>query len=227
MLGSITPLGERGRGSRWLLTVTAYVIGSTLAGAAIGSLLGLAGSSFASRTAVTVRRAVLAVGVVGGLLVDLGAFGLRLPTVPRQVDEGWRGGYRGWVWGFGFGIQLGTGVVTVVTTSTVYATWLAAGLSGGVVAGAVIGATFGVVRAAPVLADRGLYAGQGVPGVRAHELDPRAIQAAGPGRLGVQRFFSLHGRAFSLYAMAREGPRLEHSLRALNASLRSLTVGVG
>ena len=156
MLGSITPLGERGRGSRWLLTVTAYVIGSTLAGAAIGSLLGLAGSSFASRTAVTVRLAVLAVAVLAGLLVDLGAFGLRLPTVPRQVDEGWRGGYRGWVWGFGFGIQLGTGVVTVVTTSTVYATWLAAGLSGGVVAGAVIGATFGVVRAAPVLSVAGV-----------------------------------------------------------------------
>jgi len=156
MLGSITPLGERGRGSRWLLTVTAYVIGSTLGGAAIGSLLGLAGSSFASRTAVTVRLAVLAVAVLAGLLVDLGAFGLRLPTVPRQVDEGWRGGYRGWVWGFGFGIQLGTGVVTVVTTSTVYATWLAAGLSGGVVAGAVIGATFGVVRAAPVLSVAGV-----------------------------------------------------------------------
>ncbi len=156
MLGSITPLGERGRGSRWLLTVTVYVIGSTLGGAAIGSLLGLAGSSFGSRTAVTVRLAVIAVAVLAGLLVDLGAFGLRLPTVPRQVDEGWRGGYRGWVWGFGFGIQLGTGVVTVVTTSTVYATWLAAGLSGGVVAGAVIGATFGVVRAAPVLSVAGV-----------------------------------------------------------------------
>src|SRR6266516_1924342 len=84
-----------------------------------------------------------------------------------------------------------------------------------------------LVELDPALADRGLYAGQGVPRVRADELDPRAIQAAGPGRLGVQRFFSLHGRAFGLYVMAREGPRLELSLRALNASLRSLTVGVG
>ena len=84
-----------------------------------------------------------------------------------------------------------------------------------------------LVELDPALADRGLYAGQGVPRVRADELDPRAIQAAGPGRLGVQRFFSLHGRAFGLYVMVREGPRLELSLRALNASLRSLTVGVG
>ena len=156
MLGSITPLGERGRGSRWWLTVEAYLVGSTLGGVAFGGGLGLAGSSFATRTTVAARLAVLAVAVLAGLLVDLGAFGLRLPTVRRQVDEGWRAGYRGWVWGLGFGIQLGTGVVTVVTTSTVYATWLAAGLSGGVVAGAVIGATFGVVRAAPVLSVAGV-----------------------------------------------------------------------
>src|SRR6476659_7145479 len=145
MLGSITPLGERGRGSRWWVTVTAYVLGSTLAGVAVGSSLGFLGSSFASRSPVTARLAVIALAVIAGLLVDVGSFGLRLPTVRRQVDEGWRAGYRGWVWGFGYGIQLGAGVVTVVTTSTVYAAWLAAGLSGGAVAGAVIGATFGVV----------------------------------------------------------------------------------
>jgi hypothetical protein len=84
-----------------------------------------------------------------------------------------------------------------------------------------------LVELDPSLADRGLYAAQGVPSVRVEDLDPRALQAAGPGRLGVQRFFSLHGRAFSLYVMAREGPGLEHALRAMNASLRSLTVGVG
>jgi hypothetical protein len=156
MLGSITPLGERGRGSRWWLTVTAYLVGSTFGGVAFGGGLGLIGSSIASRTPVAARLAVLAVAVLAGLLVDLGVFGLRLPTVRRQVDEGWRAGYRGWVWGFGFGIQLGAGVVTVVTTSTVYAGWLAAGLSGGGVAGAAIGATFGLVRAAPVLSVAGV-----------------------------------------------------------------------
>jgi hypothetical protein len=156
MLGSITPLGERGRGSRWWLTVTAYLVGSTLGGVAFGGLLGLVGSWFASGTPVAARLAVLAVVVLAGLLVDLGPFGLRLPTVRRQVDEGWRAGYRGWVWGFGFGLQLGAGVVTVVTTSTVYATWFAAGLSGGAVAGALIGLTFGLVRAAPVLSVAGV-----------------------------------------------------------------------
>jgi hypothetical protein len=156
MLGSITPLGERGRGSRWWLTVTAYIVGSALGGVAIGSGLGLVGSSFASRTPVTARLAVIAVAVIAGLFADLGALGLRLPTVRRQVDEGWRAGYRGWVWGFGYGIQLGAGVVTVVTTSMVYATWLAAGLSGGAAAGAVIGATFGLLRALPVFSVAGV-----------------------------------------------------------------------
>jgi hypothetical protein len=84
-----------------------------------------------------------------------------------------------------------------------------------------------LVELDPSLADRGLYAAQGVPSVRVDDLDPRALQAAGPGRLGVQRFFSLRGKAFSLYVMAREGTGLEHALRAMNASLRSLTVGVG
>ena len=83
-----------------------------------------------------------------------------------------------------------------------------------------------LVELDPALADRGLYAAQGAPTVGIDDLDPGALQAAGPGRLGAQRFFSLHGRAFSLYVMAREGPRLERALHAMNASLRSLAVGV-
>src|SRR5439155_1825334 len=156
MLGSITPLGERGRGSRWWLTVTVYLVGSPLGGVAIGAALGLVGSWIAGGMPVTVRLAVIAAAVIAGSLADLGPFGLRLPTVRRQVDEGWRTAYRGWVWGFGYGIQLGTGVVTVVTTSTVYATWVAAGLSGRAVAGAVIGVTFGLARAVPVVSVAGV-----------------------------------------------------------------------
>jgi len=156
MLGSITPLGERGRGSRWWLTVTAYLLASLLGAVMVGSALGLVGSLLAGPMSVAARLGVIAVVVIAGVLVDLGSFGLRLPTVRRQVDEGWRMGYRGWVWGFGYGIQLGTGVVTVVTTSTVYATWFAAGLSGNAVAGAVIGTTFGLARAVPVLSVAGV-----------------------------------------------------------------------
>ena len=40
MLASITPLGERGRNATWAITVTAFTVGATLAGAAVGALLG-------------------------------------------------------------------------------------------------------------------------------------------------------------------------------------------
>jgi hypothetical protein len=151
MLGSITPLGERGRGSRWWLTVTAYVAGSAVAGTATGALVGAAGAALVGSIGVAVGLGVLGVVVLVGITLDAGAFGLHLPTVHRQVDEAWRTRYRGWVWGLGFGLELGTGVVTIVTTSTVYATWVAAALSGSMAGGALIGLGFGLARALPVL----------------------------------------------------------------------------
>jgi hypothetical protein len=157
MLGSITPLGERGRGSTWWVTVSAYVVGSTVAGAALGATLGWAGGGPVPSAGAGVRLAMLGSVVAVGLVLDLGALGIRLPSVHRQVDEGWRTRYRGWVWGLGFGLQLGLGVVTMVTTSTVYATWAAAGLSGGALPGAAIGAAFGLARALPVLTVAGVH----------------------------------------------------------------------
>jgi hypothetical protein len=74
-------------------------------------------------------------------------------------------------------------------------------------------------------ADTALYAARGAPDIRISDLDPKALQAPGPGRLGVQRFFSHGGRAFSLYVMAREGPRLREALATVNATMRSLRVG--
>jgi hypothetical protein len=74
-------------------------------------------------------------------------------------------------------------------------------------------------------ANTGLYAARGAPRIRIDDLDPKALQAPGPGRLGVQRFFSHGGRAFSLYVVAREGPRLREALAAVNATMRSLRVG--
>ncbi|MGE5226254.1 MAG: sulfite exporter TauE/SafE family protein [Planctomycetaceae bacterium] len=154
MLGSITPLGERGRGSRWVLTATAYLVGSVLGGLVVGAAAGLVGALTVGALDVpaAARLAVLGVAVLGGFALDLRLFGLRLPTNHRQVDEEWRSRYRGWVWGLGFGVQLGLGVVTIVTTSTVYATVLGAALTGSVTGGVVVGAVFGLARALPVFA---------------------------------------------------------------------------
>ena len=149
MLGSITPLGERGRGSRWGITVSAYITGSAGGGAALGLLLGWAGSPL--DLSANLRLAILGVAIAAGIAVDLHLGGLRLPSIHRQVDETWRASYRGWVWGLTFGAQLALGVITVVTTAMVYVTWLAALLTGSAAAGALVGLAFGLARALPIL----------------------------------------------------------------------------
>jgi hypothetical protein len=152
MLTSISPLGERARASRWWLTTTAYVVSSTLAGIAVGTLAavlgGLVPETVRSSPAVL---AGVALALLAGLLLDLGLGGLRLPTWRRQVDVAWIGRYRGWVVGTGYGAQLGVGVVTIVTSSTTYAVILLAALSGSAPVGALIGGTFGLVRALPLV----------------------------------------------------------------------------
>lgn len=150
MLASITPLGERARGSRWGVTVAFYVASATLAGALAGAAAGLLGSLvWSGGEALDARAAVLAGALAVGLALDLGG---RLPTLRRQVNEDWLREYRGWVYGAGFGGQLGLGVTTIVTTSLVYATLLAAFLSAGALRGAAIGAAFGFARGATLLA---------------------------------------------------------------------------
>ena len=149
MLASIHPLGERARDRRWGVTVSAYVVGSTLAAALLGASLGAAGGLLALGAGPT--AAVVLVLCAAALAFDLGLGGLRLPTVLRQVDKDWLDRYRGWVVGAGFGVQLGLGVVTIVTTAAVYLALALAALTGSVAAGAAVGATFGLVRGLVIL----------------------------------------------------------------------------
>ncbi len=149
MLASIHPLGERARDRRWGVTVGAYVVGSTLAAALLGALLGGLGALLplgAGPTAI----AVIALTAMA-LAYDLGIGGLRLPTIHRQVDKDWLGRYRGWVVGAGFGMQLGLGVVTIVNTAAVYLALALGLLTGSVAAGAAVGTTFGLLRALEIL----------------------------------------------------------------------------
>jgi hypothetical protein len=78
---------------------------------------------------------------------------------------------------------------------------------------------------APRLADRGLYAPQGIPAFGLEDLDPRAVQRRLAGRSGLQRFFSVRGRAFSLYVIARDGAGLREAVRELHTQLHGLAVG--
>lgn len=144
MLSSIHPLGERSRNNRWWLTITAFTIGSTATGGAVGATLGWIGTPLPDATWVFALAAVAA----GAL--DLAA--VKAPGPERQVNERWIGTFRGWVYGLGFGAQLGAGVVTFVVTWGVYSVFVAEVLSGSALGGAVIGATFGLGRSLAPLA---------------------------------------------------------------------------
>jgi hypothetical protein len=155
MLASITPLGERGRQSRWGWTVAAFLVGATLAGAAAGALLGGAGSLVLGvgggvGVRAQARLVALALALAVAVAVDLLA-----PAVPgprRQVNERWLDEFRGWVYGAGFGAQLGLGITTVVSSAATYVALLAAFLLGDPASGAIVLGAFGLIRGATPLA---------------------------------------------------------------------------
>lgn len=150
MLSSIHPLGERARHNRWIVTLTAFTIGSVTAGALVGGLLGylgrlaLAGLDFELTLAFTAIVAVLAA------LLDMTA--LEPPGPSRQVNEHWIGHFRGWVYGAGFGAQLGLGLATYVVSWAVYALLLAEFLTLSLTSGLLVGAMFGLGRSLSLMA---------------------------------------------------------------------------
>ena len=150
MLASITPLGERGRGSRWTITMASFLIGATAAGAAEGALLGAVGGVLLGGVSVEARLGVFAVALLVALLLDLTPAGA--PSPRRQVNERWLDEFRGWVYGAGFGAQLGLGIGTVVSSAATYAALLAALLSGSALRGMVVLGSFGAVRGITPLA---------------------------------------------------------------------------
>src|SRR2546421_11015681 len=86
MLASITPLGERGRSSRWHVTVAFFVAGSTISAAALGLVAATLGSLTwpGQSGSAHMRLAVLAVAPAGSHLLDLGVGGGRPPAAGRQ-----------------------------------------------------------------------------------------------------------------------------------------------
>ena len=150
MLASITPLGERGRRSRWCITTAMHVAGAIAGGAALGALAGTIGMLALGGVSIHARVAVLAAALAAGLVWELGS--RPLPGPRRQVDERWLDRYRGWVYGLGYGTQLGAGLVTVIVSSAVYAVPAAAVLTARPLEGTIIGALAGALRGMTPLA---------------------------------------------------------------------------
>jgi hypothetical protein len=81
-----------------------------------------------------------------------------------------------------------------------------------------------LVEFEPALADVGLYAPQGFPALDVEDMSPKAVQLRRADRLGLQRFFSVDGRAFSLYVIARRGTGLRRALNELETVLAETVV---
>lgn len=153
MLSSITPLGERGKGNRYVVTAAAHVVGGLVG----GTLLGLAASGVGAAARALGLGSPGALAIAGAValvagLVDLAARGRpRLSPWRRQVNEQWLDEFRGWVYGAGFGVQLGLGLATIVTSATTYAAIASMALQPSVTSAVAVGAAFGLVRGAIVL----------------------------------------------------------------------------
>ncbi|HWF35252.1 MAG TPA: hypothetical protein VG295_07760 [Solirubrobacteraceae bacterium] len=145
MLASITPLGERGRHSRWGITVTAFVLGATIAGAALGALAGELGALIVPGT-VGLGARLGALAAAGLLAVALDARAERVPGPRRQVNEDWLHAFRGWVYGLGYGAQLGFGLTTVVSSAALYLAVIAALATADPGLGALVLGAFGAAR---------------------------------------------------------------------------------
>lgn len=151
MLASITPLGERGRRSHWGITVSAFLLSATVAGAGAGAVLGALGSIvLPAHSTLT----VLAVAIAVALVLD--GIPRAVPGPRRQVDERWLDRYRGWVYGAGYGSQLGLGVTTIVSSAATYIAVLAAFLTASIGSGALILGCYGAVRGLTPLAAAGV-----------------------------------------------------------------------
>lgn len=152
MLSSISPLGERSRGTSFSRTAVAYVIGSVLSAVLVGGVLGGLGSLVPDEVRASLPALVaIALLLLVGLVLDIRSGGHGVPSWRRQVDREWIGRYRDWVTGLGFGLQLGLGFVTIITSTTTYAVFAMELLAGRWWAGALIGGVFGLVRALPLV----------------------------------------------------------------------------
>jgi hypothetical protein len=157
MLSTLTPLGERGRGTRFGTTAAWFVTGSVVGGALLGAAGAVAAVIVsAAHVGATMADAAAAGAAAFAATTDVLIAGRRAVGHHRQVNERWLDQFRPWVYGVGFGVQIGSGVATYVTTAGVYLVVVLGGLSGRPLVALGLGLLFGAVRGTAVLLGRRL-----------------------------------------------------------------------
>ncbi len=153
MLSTFTPMSERGRGHRYWVTATWFILGAMLGGIALG---GISAVSALLLNLLLGSQSLLGLTILGGasIIGGLWDFGLLRPALPhhrRQVNETWLRQFRRWFTASAFGAQVGFGLATYIMTTGVYLTVLIGALSGSVTIALLTGLTFGTTRGLLVL----------------------------------------------------------------------------
>jgi len=159
VLGTITPLGERGRGNtRWFRVALTYIASASVSGALVGTVLAVSGLALTALTHWSGRAMLWPALAFAALavLLDVRGQAARVPHFRRQVNSYWPGEMRPWAYAVGFGSQLGLGFTTHVVSAVTYAAFLCAFFSHDVLIGLTIGASFGFVRGMLVMLTRGV-----------------------------------------------------------------------
>ncbi|HEY7196083.1 MAG TPA: hypothetical protein VH306_02740 [Gaiellaceae bacterium] len=165
MVETITP-AVCGTRRRQLIALGLFALGAVVASAALGALLGLAGSVVGK----TVSLAVAVVLALVGAAREGGLLRFRIPQSRRQVPDRWRSELPLPVWATGYGAGLGLGVLTYQPVATFWVACAAAVALASPVAGAVAFALYGVGRTLVLLlpARRGADAVSIVEGLVGH-----------------------------------------------------------
>jgi hypothetical protein len=150
VLSTITPVSEPGRGNRWGVTATAFLLGSITGGAVMG-LAAAALTPLTSGASTNVALGVAAAASGLAAVLDLRSHGRGLPPRSRQLNDADSSALRGWVYGGWWGLQVGCGLATICMTAGVYLTFVLAALSGDPLIALIVGTLFGLVRGLGVL----------------------------------------------------------------------------
>lgn len=150
MVETITPVVHGGRKKKYWTSVALHALGTTLAAATFGLVLGGIGALLRAPWG---RIGAVVVAVVATMYAVREALGLRIPLPERhkQVPQWWRDFFSAPVSSFLYGAGLGIGFFTFLQFGTYVAVAGAAFLSGDPIIGVLICLPFGLTRGLTVV----------------------------------------------------------------------------
>ncbi|MDP9225846.1 MAG: hypothetical protein M3P18_18800 [Actinomycetota bacterium] len=151
MVHTITPVVNGGKTARYWLSVSLYTLGATASAAALGAVLGGAGSVIRAPWG-WLGAGVIALTAAAYAARELLHAPIPIPDRHRQVPEWWRTFFSPPAAAVLYGLSLGIGFLTFLQFGTFVVVAIGAVASGSPVTGALLSGGFGLARGLGVLA---------------------------------------------------------------------------